>query len=246
MKKVNCVIVDDEPHAIELLDSYLKKIVEAQIVFKSVNPIEALSFVNRNPDALLFLDIHMPELNGLQFLKLLNKQTSVILTTAYAQHALEGYEHNVIDYLVKPISFERFLKGFQKALHFIQPDESGHKVENILENKDSFILVKTDTKGKLVKLKHMDIHYIEALGNYVQIFTKDAKVISLLTIKDLEANLPSSLFIRVHKSFIISTVHLDLIEGSWITIGKNKIPIGESYKEKLMERLSEFLFQKKK
>ena len=246
MIKINCVIVDDEPHAIELIESYLQKTGEANIIFKSTNPVEALTFVNRNPASLLFLDIHMPELNGIQFLKLLNNQTQVILTTAYTQHALEGYEHNVVDYLVKPISFERFLKGFQKALPHVQLQPIPHQNENKNEINETFILVKADTKGKLVKVRHNDILYIESLGNYVQIFTKEGKVISQLTVKDLEADLPENQFIRVHKSFIISITHLDLIEGNWITIGTNKIPVGDSYKEQLMGRLGEFMYLKKK
>lgn len=244
---ISCILIDDEPHALELLESYLHKVQDATLVFKSTDPVEAFQFLQNHTVDLIFLDIHMPELNGIQMLKLLNGTCKVILTTAYAEYALQGYEHDVIDYLVKPIEFDRFLKAFHKAKNQIykttSADASLHHTVPLPQDED-YILVKTETKGKLIKAGLQDITHIEGLGNYVTIHTLKGKIISLITLRELEQKLSTHRFIRIHKSFIIALPYIDMIEGNMVLINKNKIPIGESYKSRLMDLLANKMIQK--
>jgi DNA-binding LytR/AlgR family response regulator len=242
---IKCIIVDDEPHAIELLSSYVEKVPSLQLSFSSINPIEAFQYIQKNTVDLVFLDIHMPELDGLQFLKLLGGKSKVILTTAYPEHALEGYEHDVVDYLLKPIMFDRFLKAVTKAQTLLEANTKEMVYSPTNETKeDNFILVKTETRGKLIKIQLSDINFIEGVGNYVAIHTNDRKVMCLITFKEMEVRLPVSIFIRVHKSFIIAIPKISVIEGNQIHLSKQAIPIGESYKAKLLEVLDSKIVRK--
>jgi len=234
---ITCIIVDDEPHAIELLVSYVDKIPDLRLLMSTVNPIEAFQYLQKNQVALVFLDVHMPELDGMQFIKLLSGRSKVILTTAYPEHALEGYEHDVIDYLLKPILFNRFFKAVTKAMQALesQPPNVNASPEN--PKNAEYIFVKTETRGKLIKVHLSDVLFIEGLGNYVTIHTLQGRIICLITFKELEEKLPGALFARVHKSFIVALHRIDMIEGNQVIIGKHAVPVGENYKPGFLQRL---------
>ena len=230
---INCIIVDDEPHAIEVLDHYVKQTPHLHLVDTFTNPIEALQLVGERKIDLVFLDIQMPEISGIDFIKAIQGKCKVILTTAYSEFALEGYDLYVVDYLLKPIRLPRFLAAVQKAIEQLNAtsESSTH------ETGDDYIFVKTESKGKLLKINLDDIDFIESMKNYVAIHRGGQKTLVYTSMKELEERLPKRQFIRVHKSFIISISRITGIEGSLVRL-KNvtaEILIGESYKADLME-----------
>lgn len=224
MKKIRCIVIDDEPLAIDLLTSYIEKTHFLEMVFSTTNPLEALQFLAKETVDLVFLDIQMPELSGIDFMKILSGKNNFILTTAYSNYALDSYEYNVIDYLLKPISFERFYKSILKFKDRISTNAVS--AEEKLISKDYFF-VKQD--GRFRKINFEDILYIESLKDYVNIKTQDEEIIILETLKDLEENLPNN-FMRVHKSYIANLNKISLIEGNRIRIEENYILIGDKYK----------------
>jgi two-component system LytT family response regulator len=228
---IRCLVVDDEPLALHVLEDYIHKIPFLQLVKSTTNPIEALTLVQQGSVDLVFLDVQMPELTGIQFLKIANGKCRVILTTAYSQYALEGYELDVVDYLLKPIAFDRFYKAAQKVFNSINPvnaipvkDEPNQK--DILSD---FIFVKTEHKIQKVYLH--DILYIEGLKDYISIFTPNERIITLQNMKKMEDSLPEKCFVRVHRSYIVSLDKIDSIERSRIWIGEKIIPVGDTYRE---------------
>ncbi len=226
MKKIKCIIVDDEFLAISLLSRYVEKIPFLELVFTSENPISALEYLQNNEADLIFLDIQMPELSGINFMKIVGDKLKYILTTAYSEYALEGYEHNVIDYLLKPISFERFEKSVLKAKERFTLNEDQEK---------SYFFVKSS--GQQYKILFQDILYIESIKDYVNIKTENQEYIVLETLKSLENQLPDS-FLRIHKSFILNTNHIKSIATKSVVLQSNQeIPIGESYKMNLLNVL---------
>lgn len=226
---IKCIIVDDEQHAIELLSGYVSKLPDVELLLATTKPIVAFQYLQKNTVDLVYLDIHMPELDGIQFLKLLGGRSKVILTTAYPEYALEGYEHDVIDYLMKPVMFDRFLKATQKAIKYLLTE---HPVDTEEKNvEDDYIFVKGESRSKLVKVKLADILYIESLGNYVSFILRESKVITLITMKEVEEKLPVNFFIRTHKSYIASSNKITAVEGNQVFIGEARIPLGETYKE---------------
>ena len=234
---IRCLIVDDEPLALHILEDYISKIPFLQLVKATTNPIEALTLVQEKRADLVFLDVQMPELTGIQFLRISNGKAKVILTTAYPQYALEGYELDVIDYLLKPIAFERFFKSVQKAqtiLHPItnpvQPEPVKQLQQDILSD---FIFVKTEHKIQKVYLN--DILLIEGLKDYISIFTASERIITLQNMKKMEDALPAKHFIRVHKSYIVSINKIDSIERSRIFISDKIIPVGDTYREEFFK-----------
>jgi DNA-binding LytR/AlgR family response regulator len=230
---INCIIVDDEPHAIEVLDHYVKQTPHLHLVASFTNPIEALQLLGQQKIDLVFLDIQMPEITGIDFIKAIQGKSKVILTTAYSEFALEGYELYVVDYLLKPIRLPRFLKAVQKAAEQINAlNESSQEHAD-----DDYIFVKTESKGKLLKINLPDIDFIESMKNYVAIHRGGQKTLVYTTMKELEERLPKKQFIRVHKSFIIPISRITGIEGNLLRL-KNvnaEILIGENYKAELME-----------
>lgn len=232
---INCIIVDDEPHAIEVLDHYVKQTPHLHLVATFTNPIEALQLSVQQKIDLVFLDIQMPEISGIDFIKAMQGKSKVILTTAYSEFALEGYELYVVDYLLKPIRFPRFLAAVQKAVEQLSlQHESSPKEEN---SDEDYIFVKTESKGKLLKINLSEIDFIESMKNYVAIHSDGQKIMVYTSMKDLEERLPKKDFIRVHKSFIISIPKITGIEGNLVRL-KNveaEILIGENYKPALME-----------
>jgi len=238
---IRCLIVDDEPLALHILEDYISKIPFLQLVKATTNPIEALTLVQEKQVDLVFLDVQMPELTGIQFLRIANGKAKVILTTAYPQYALEGYELDVIDYLLKPIAFDRFFKSVQKAQAVLQPAAAPapapqHDPAPQQKQKDllsDFIFVKTEHKIQKVYLN--DILFIEGLKDYISIFTPAERIITLQNMKKMEDALPEQHFIRVHKSYIVSINKIDSIERSRIFIGDKIIPVGDTYREEFFK-----------
>lgn len=225
MKKIKCIIVDDEPLAVQLLENYVQKIPFLNLVFTSNNPVTVLEYIQNNEADLIFLDIQMPQLSGINFMKIAGEQLKYILTTAYSEYALEGYEHNVIDYLLKPISFERFSKSTLKAQEHFQIKDSGI----------SHFFVKSS--GQQNRINFDDISFIESIKDYVNIKTENKEHIVLETLKSLENQLPDH-FLRVHKSFIINLNKIQTIDGKNIQLVSEKIiPIGETYKSDFLLKI---------
>jgi two-component system LytT family response regulator len=230
---IRCLVVDDEPLALNILEDYISKMPFLQLIKATTNPIEALTLVQQGDIDLVFLDVQMPELTGIQFLRIANGKAKVILTTAYPQYALEGYELDVVDYLLKPIAFDRFFKSAQKAQGIIQPAAAKPVAPAEPAQKDDFsndfIFVKTEHKIQKVYLH--DILFIEGLKDYISIFTPAERIITLQNMKKMEDALPEKHFIRVHKSYIVSINKIDSIERSRIFIGDKIIPVGDTYRE---------------
>lgn len=241
------LIVDDEPLAHAILTDYISKVPYLQAVGATTSPIDALTRIQRGEVDLILLDIQMPELTGIQFLKiaasgLTSQQCQVILTTAYTDYALEGYEHNVVDYLLKPISFERFLRAAQKAWQLSdrqQKQQSDHStMADASVNPSSLapapspadsIFIKTEYRLQRVSLD--EILYIEGLKDYLSVYTKTERILALQTMKSMEEKLPANRFLRVHKSYIVALNRIESIERNRIYIGKAVIPIGDTYRE---------------
>lgn len=228
--KIRCLIVDDKPLAIDILADYVNKVPFLELAATTTNPVEGLSLLNEQNIDLVFLDIQMPELTGLQFIRIAGKQCKVILTTAYAEYALDGYEHDVLDYLLKPIPFDRFYLAAEKIRNqfsTIQSESSKRVQEDsrVIE----YLFVKTE--HRIQKINLHDIVFIEGLQNYIDINTINGRVLSLQTLKKIEEQLPQRDFMRVHKSFIISLRHITSIERSRITVIDRLIPLGENYRD---------------
>lgn len=229
---ITCVIVDDEPLARNLLTEYVKKVPSLQLVEVCSSPLVAMEVLKQKQVDLLFLDIQMPEITGITFLKILKRKPLVVLTTAYSEYALESYDFDVVDYLLKPITLERFLKTIDKVSErlskpTIDPERSTP------ETVQPFIFVKDGTK--LVKIRWADILYIEGLKDYVTIHTRQQKVISLQRLKVLEEQLPSDKFIRIHNSYIVALEAIDSIQKGDVQIGNKLLPISDSYKKSFRE-----------
>lgn len=230
---IRCLVVDDEPLALDILADYIGKVPSLELVKATTNPIEALTIVQQDNIDLVFLDVQMPELTGIQFLKILNGRCQVILTTAYPQYALEGYDLDVVDYLLKPIAFDRFYKAVNKVLlsssAHSAPVPAAEPAPLPVAASNDFIFVKTEHKIQKIYLD--DILYIEGLKDYISIFTPNERVITLQNMKKMEEVLPSGRFIRVHKSYIISLDKIESIERSRIFIADKIIPIGDTYRD---------------
>lgn len=235
---ISCIIVEDEPLARNLLEQYIQKVPYLHLVQTFSNPLTAIEFLTANTVDLLFLDIQMPEITGVNLLKILSKKPLVIFTTAYSEYALEGYELDVVDYLLKPITLERFLKAVEKVvqrLHPIKKENGEEKQEKTIETEvtPNFVFVKDGTK--LVKIRLQDILYIEGLKDYVIIHTPQQKVVSLQRMKNLEEQLPANQFIRIHNSYIVSLEAIDAIEKEKVQIGKVFIPVSDTYRKAFKE-----------
>ena len=229
---INCIVIDDEPLARKGLKEYIADVDFLQLTGEYDNALKAAESLSKGEVQLLFLDIQMPKITGLDFFKSLTNAPPVIFTTAYPQFALEGFEVNALDYLVKPISFERFLKAALKAKEYYEVREKN--ATEATQSQDYFF-IKAD--NKLVKILYDDILFAEALQNYVCIQTKDKKYITYLTFKSVEDYLPADKFVKVHKSYIVAAQKVDSIEGNNIKIGQHHIPISRNLKDEAMERL---------
>ncbi len=233
-KSIRCAIIEDEPLAQNVLKKYIKDYPLLELAAVCNDAIEAQPILTSGNIQLLFLDINLPRLSGISFLKTLPHPPMVIFTTAYPEFAVEGFELDAIDYLLKPFSFERFLKSVNKAFNTqagIHPKPADNK------NPDKFIFVKSDKK--VYKVDFENILYIEATGDYVKVVTTDSQYMVNNTLKSLQEELPGSGFIRVHKSYIISRNKIKFVEGNYIKIGNTDVPIGAAYKEDIFGWLKE-------
>jgi DNA-binding LytR/AlgR family response regulator len=222
------MIVDDEPLARSLLKDYVSKVPSLKLTEVCASPVAAMEIIQRQPVDLLFLDIQMPEITGLSLLKILKKKPMVVLTTAYSEYALESYELDVADYLLKPITFSRFLQAIEKVTSRMAAIQTPPP-KVIPNNAQPFIFVKDGTK--LVKVMWADILYIEGLKDYVTIHTRQQKVVSLQRLKLLEEQLPVDQFIRIHNSFIVALHAIDSVHKNEVQIGAASLPISDSYKK---------------
>lgn len=237
MIKIKCVIIDDEPLAIDVLKNYIRELEYLELLATFPNAIEAINFFQTNKIDLLFLDIQMPKLSGIDFLRSLQYQPKVILTTAYREYALQGYELNVLDYLLKPISFERLLIAINKfPSNKLQPPVTSPQtfVSN-LSFEQSFIYLKSDKK--MVKVFLKDILFIESLKDYVKVKTTDKQIITHQKISYLEERLPDEKFIRIHRSYIIAVDKIRSYNATFIEINSEELPIGRQYKDDVMKQL---------
>jgi two-component system, LytTR family, response regulator len=238
---LSCLIVEDEPLARHLITQYVEKIPSLDLVKACSNPLEAIEILRGTHVDILFLDVQMPEITGITLLKVLQKKPYIILTTAYSEYALEGYELEVSDYLLKPITFERFLKAVERATQRLTIGQNNKEndplsIEPLIAEKTNnsdliqpFIFVKDGTK--LVKIKLADIMYIEGLKDYITIYTPNKKIVSLQRIKTLEAQLPDNQFIRIHNSYIVALAWIDSIHKERVEIGKTLLPISDTYRK---------------
>ncbi len=227
---LRCVCVDDEPHALEILQLYVEKTNFLEVDFATTNPWEAIDFVKNNEVDILFLDIQMEGLTGLQVLDILDKKPAIILTTAYQEYALKGYEYKVDDYLLKPYSYDRFLKavkGIAEKKVITNIEKSANEIDHIF--------IKGDAKNKFHRVLFSDILYIEGLRNYVQFHCENEKIITLQNMKKLQEELPAQLFFRIHKSYIINLNKIKAVEGNSVQLGDKNLPIGASYKSTFMQ-----------
>ena len=238
---INVIIVDDEPLALDVLETYIEKLPKLNLVQRCNNAIEANEALENHDIDLMFLDIQMPQLTGTDFLKTLSKPPLVIFTTAYANYALEGFELNAIDYLLKPISLERFMKAVNKAVEQIELQNNSASSDADKKDASDFIFVKADKK--LIKIKYDDILYIEGLKDYVIIRMETGRVITLQTMKSLEEKLPVHLFKRIHRSYIVAIDKIKAVVGNMVEViekGQAKhLPVGKNYRDQLLAIINE-------
>jgi len=230
---LTCIIIDDEPIARKGLREYIGDVAFLQLSGEFDNPLKAMDVLMNEKVDLIFLDIQMPKITGLAFLKTLSNPPLVIFTTAYPQYAVDGFELNAADYLLKPFSFERFWKAVIKVRSLLELGK-GSTLQPIVVDAEHFF-IKTD--GKLVKINYADILYVEALQNYVAVHTIHKKHITYLTFKTVEESLPQHIFLKVHKSYLVALAKIDSIEGNEILIGMHHIPISRSMKEDVMHKI---------
>lgn len=232
--KINCAIIDDEPLARDLLESYVNKTPFLTLAGKYGSAVEAMSDVKEQHIQLLFLDIQMPDLNGIEFSRLVPPETRIIFTTAFQQYALDGFRVNALDYLMKPINYNEFLQSASKALEWFTLVEKDHASPTPAD----FIYVKSDYK--LIQIKLKDILYIEGLKDYLKIYLEDQPrpILSLLSMKNMEERLPHPQFMRVHRSYIVQMAKVKVLDKTQIILGKSRIPISDSYRNEIMQYLN--------
>lgn len=231
--KISCVVVDDEPMALNLVESYVEKTPFLELKKKCGSAIEAMAFIKDDPVDLLLLDIQMPDLTGIEFSKMLPKETRIIFTTAFDQYALEGFKVEALDYLLKPFDYAEFLAAVNKA-HTWFTLVRGNK-ETIVSAEKEFLFVKSEYKQLRIKLA--DVLYFEGLKDYIKIWLKDnpKPILTLMSLKSLQEELPETQFMRVHRSFIVSLKNINVVERGQIIINKQRITVSEQYKDKFLE-----------
>ncbi|MDZ7604569.1 MAG: response regulator transcription factor [Cyclobacteriaceae bacterium] len=225
---LQCLIVDDEPLSLDVLDMYIRDTPGLLLAGRCLDAFEAMKVLKEKAVDIIFLDINMPKLSGLNMVRTLEKLPEIVFTTAYPEYAVEGFELNVLDYLVKPISFERFTKAVNKAFTKLEPATERLNA--------SFIMVKTDKR--LHRISISDILYIQSMGDFIKIHTRDKTYIESETLRNTESLLPADSFVRIHKSYIISVMAFKYIEGNQVKIGDTLLPIGLTYKEGLLKALN--------
>jgi len=237
MKNLRCLIVDDEPVARKILCEFVEKIPFLSLYGQFENANKVDTFLRQNQVDLMFVDIEMPKISGLEFIKLSPVKPMVVITTAFPEYALEGYELDIIDYLLKPIAYNRFVKAVQKAKEYNELKDVA--LPNLLS---SYIFVRCEKRIEKVELK--DILYIESLGNYINIYLEDRKLIAYLTLKSIESQLPKNEFIKIHQSFLVSFSKIKCIEGNHVKINNESLPISRNYKDVIMYLIEQRLLKR--
>jgi len=230
--KLKCIIIDDEPVARKIVQEFIEEIDYLELIGQAENPLKAMTLLNDNAIDLIFLDINMPKINGIDFLKNAKTTANVIITTAYAEHAVEAYGLDVLDYLVKPVAFDRFLKACNKAKEI---NTLRKNTETPSNKPDDHFFIKCN--HQIEKVFYDDLMYAEAMLNYVMLYTNSKKMMVYVTIKNLEEQLPANTFIKVHKSFIVNKTKIKSIEGAILNIGNEKITISQSLREKVIAEI---------
>lgn len=227
MSKIKCIVVDDEAIARTAMAEYVRRVDALELCGVFKNALDANEFLQKNDVELLFLDIEMPKLSGIQFLRIFNKDVGVIFTTAYTKFALESFDFNVIDYLLKPISFERFLQAVNKAIRYF-----GNEKNNL---ETDFVFIKDGTKLRKIVLAEID--FVEAMQNYIRIFFKEESVMTLMTLKEFLTQLPPEKFIQTHRSFLVNIQKIEKVEEDKICFGKHRVPISKRNRAEVLKRL---------
>ncbi|MCG6187068.1 LytR/AlgR family response regulator transcription factor [Maribellus maritimus] len=235
-EQINCIIVDDEPVAREILETHLSKIDRINVLGSCKNALEAFGIISSQNVDLIFLDINMPEISGLSFAKSINKNIKVVFTTAYREYAVDGFDLQAVDYLLKPISFERLLQALNKYMNENMPVKVIEAVQ-VDEEKSDYFFVRSDRK--MVKICFNEILFVESLSDYIKIYLSDKTVVTRETIINIEAKLPQKEFIRTHRSYIVARNAIESFTSEVIEIGKKQIPISRTYKKDVLERLEQ-------
>lgn len=235
MDNINCIIVDDEPTAREILASFVGKMSNLVLKKSCKNVMEAFEALNSEQIDLIFLDINMPEVSGLTLAKSVSKKTKIIFTTAYREYAVDGFNLQAVDYLLKPIAFDRFLQAVQKYFDTIPQQKETVKTP-VSAIKNNFIFVRSDRK--MVKIDFDEIQFVESLSDYIKIHTQNKTIVTRETITNIESKLPSGSFLRIHRSYIVSLKAIDFYTNELVEIAKKAIPISRSYKETVLQKLS--------
>jgi DNA-binding LytR/AlgR family response regulator len=230
--KLKCIIIDDEPIARKVLQEFIEEIDYLELAGQAENSLKAMSLLNNNDIDIIFLDINMPKINGIDFLKNCKINANIIMTTAYAEYAVEAYGLDVLDYLVKPIAFDRFLKACNKAK---ETSELKRSPSTQPQKVNDHFFIKCD--NQIEKVFYQDLLYAEAMLNYVMLYTSSRKMMVYITIKSLEEQLPADIFIKVHKSFIVNINKIKSIQGNILDIGNEKIAISQNLREKVINEI---------
>ena len=237
MKRLSCIITDDEPVARKILKEFIEQVPFLELAGQFENITKTEAFLKQQKADILFLDIEMPKVTGLEYLKSASMQPLVILTTAYPEYALEGYELNIIDYLLKPIAFDRFVKSVQKAKEFMELKQMRPG-----DPSPTYLFVRSEKRFEKIELS--DILYVESTGNYVNIYAANKRIVAYLTLKAVEGQLPASQFFKIHHSFLVNFHRVDSIEGNLVMIAGKELPVGRNYKEGLMRAIEERLLKR--
>jgi two-component system, LytTR family, response regulator len=227
---INCIIVDDEPLSRRVIQKYLEDLPHLNLIASCSHAFEAMEVIQKEPVDLIFLDINMPRLSGINFAKTLSNPPLIIFTTAYPEFAVEGFELEAVDYLLKPFSQERFLKAVNKASKLLETNQLPKA-----SNEPNFLIIKADKK--LYKLNFEDILYLQAYGDYVKIFTNKKTLLTKERLSNIEANLPANLFQKIHRSYIISLEAISFLEGNQVKIEEIFLPISNTYRTELLDKL---------
>lgn len=238
MSVITCLIVDDEPNAVQLLEDHVRKVPFLQLKAKCYDAFEVLEFLKSDSVQLIFMDINMPQLSGMDLAAMLPRDQHIIFSTAYANYALEGYEYNAVDYLLKPVTFKRFMQAVNKAQSlFTQPPRQETVVKEAAGNA-GYIFVKSGKQ--LIKVEYDKVLYLEALKEYVNIVTADSKMMIYKRMKELEEQLPAN-FVRIHNSYFVNIDHIQHIADNQVVIGKAKLPVSASYREAFLQLVNKKL-----
>ncbi|WBL25845.1 LytR/AlgR family response regulator transcription factor [Zunongwangia sp. HGR-M22] len=232
-KIIKCIIIDDEPPAIKVLETFIGKMKDLELLASSTDALEGLELIKKHKPDLVFLDIQMPELTGIQLSKIIGDSTNIIFTTAYAQFAVEGFQVNAVDYLLKPIAFPRLIEAVEK----VKKKFSSEISTEIVKSEDYFF-VKTDGKNRFQKVKLDDILYAESIKNYVVIHTKNEQLVTYNTLKKIQQSLPEDQFIKIHKSYIVALNKIEKTDTSEVWINGKNLPLGDTYRAEFFKKIN--------